>query len=180
MQTGMFDDLTADEQISDEWYTPFELIESVRLCLGTIELDPASCASANQVVRATRYYTRDNDGLRQPWTFNDQPARVWLNPPYKTPVFQQFMERTVRAITEDEVTALILITTNRTETGWYQDLLAATTRICILGSRLSFWRPGLHPTGTARAGHTLFYYGSEPDRFRRIFTRWGKIYKEDT
>ena len=59
-----------------EHYTPVEVVEAARNTLGIIDLDPASCQAANRVVRATRYFTRDDNGFIQPWH-----GRVFLNPP---------------------------------------------------------------------------------------------------
>ena len=42
---------------TDEWYTPAWIINAARRVLGTIDLDPASSAIANQTVQATNYYT---------------------------------------------------------------------------------------------------------------------------
>lgn len=44
--------------------------------MGGIDLDPGSCAVANETVRAAHYYSKELDGLAHPW-----PGRVWCNPP---------------------------------------------------------------------------------------------------
>src|SRR6266567_8413556 len=70
----------------DEWFTPVEIIEAVRDVLGTIDLDPASCDEAQETVQATRYFTAENDGLKQEWA-----GRVWLNPPFSHPLNIHFV-----------------------------------------------------------------------------------------
>ncbi len=59
-----------------EHYTPAVYIDAGRHVLGDIDLDPASCAVANQTVRARRYYTAADNGLERPWG-----GRVFMNPP---------------------------------------------------------------------------------------------------
>ena len=62
---------------SVEWYSPELVVEPARALLGGIELDPASCAVANRTVRAERFFTREQDGLSQPW----KARTVFLNAP---------------------------------------------------------------------------------------------------
>lgn len=38
---------------SNAWFTPAPIVEAARVVLGQIDLDPASCAQSNQVIRAT-------------------------------------------------------------------------------------------------------------------------------
>ena len=68
--------LPSPTQNGVEYYTPAEVIEATRAVLGRIDLDPCSCQAANRVVRAAKYFTRNDDGLRQAWS-----GRVWVNPP---------------------------------------------------------------------------------------------------
>lgn len=63
---------------SDNWHTPREYVEAVRAVFGgVIDLDPASSAQANSVVRATSYWTESDDGLSKPCWYGN----VYLNPP---------------------------------------------------------------------------------------------------
>lgn len=68
---------------SVEHYTSPRLVEPARYVLGgVIDLDPASCPAANVVVKAEMIYTREDDGLRQPWgDLSLPPSTVFLNPP---------------------------------------------------------------------------------------------------
>jgi ParB family transcriptional regulator, chromosome partitioning protein len=63
---------------NDEWYTPPHIIERVRVGLGGIELDPASCAFAQQWIKADRYFTKADNGLHREW----RAESVFLNPPF--------------------------------------------------------------------------------------------------
>jgi ParB family chromosome partitioning protein len=59
---------------SVEHYTPAFIVEPARRLLGGFDLDPASCAQANETIRASTFYS--HGGLSLPWF-----GRVWLNPP---------------------------------------------------------------------------------------------------
>jgi hypothetical protein len=71
---------------SNEAYTPDYIVEASRATLGAIDLDPASCAEAQGVVKAGFWYGQEHDGLRRPWRTRcsigaSVGARVFLNPP---------------------------------------------------------------------------------------------------
>ena len=61
---------------SAEHFTPKEIVELAREVLGEIDLDPASCALANETVRAKRIYTKELNGFLLPLY-----GKVFLNPP---------------------------------------------------------------------------------------------------
>jgi DNA N-6-adenine-methyltransferase (Dam) len=74
---GNKDSQLVQQHLSNEHYTPKQYLDAAREVLGSIDIDPASCAEANQVVNAAVFFTADDDGLTKEWNGN-----VWLNPPY--------------------------------------------------------------------------------------------------
>jgi ParB family chromosome partitioning protein len=62
--------------ISKEHYTPAHIVELARATMGCIDLDPASCPMANEVVKANHFFSQAMDGLSQDWWGN-----VFVNPP---------------------------------------------------------------------------------------------------
>lgn len=65
------------QSISNEHFTPPEIIEAARKTMGGIDLDPASCKIANDnIVKASYYFTEESNGLQREWKGN-----VFLNPP---------------------------------------------------------------------------------------------------
>lgn len=66
---------------SVEHFTPRLIVEPSRVVLGRIDLDPASCARANECVGAKKIFTAADDGLGQTWN-----GTVFVNPPGGVPV----------------------------------------------------------------------------------------------
>lgn len=65
--------------LSNEHYTPASIVEPARKVLERIDLDPASCFFANQLVQAKSWIGQEADqgpALLLPWH-----GRVFLNPP---------------------------------------------------------------------------------------------------
>jgi hypothetical protein len=61
---------------SNEHYTPHAVVEAARTTLGRFDLDPASCAFANETVRAAHFFTAEVNGFLKPWH-----GLVFHNPP---------------------------------------------------------------------------------------------------
>jgi hypothetical protein len=63
--------------VTVEHPTPKDVVDRARRLMGGIDLDPATTAEINaQHVRAKRFFTKDDDGLKQEWRGN-----IFLNPP---------------------------------------------------------------------------------------------------
>src|SRR5713226_4635450 len=74
----LFDMKPGSSDLSNEWYTPLEYVEAAREVMGATHLDPASCEVANHALKAARFYTKEDDGLQQPW----RAETLWPGPPY--------------------------------------------------------------------------------------------------
>lgn len=61
---------------SVEHYTPDAVVLRARNALGYVDLDPASTAKANETIRATKFYTKEENGFRKEWH-----GLTFLNPP---------------------------------------------------------------------------------------------------
>lgn len=85
--------MTAHQQINQtsgdvEYYTPPAIIAAAYLVLGTIDLDPASSATANERVKAVRIFTKADDGLQQEWH-----GKVWMNHPFGKKVNAKWIKK---------------------------------------------------------------------------------------
>jgi len=166
--------------MSNEWYIPGWLIKAATEVLGAIDLDPASCALANETVKAARYFTEADNGLAQPWY-----GRVWLNPPFGVTgvpwrsawqgqsVAGLWIEKLLAAYQAGDVTAAILLAKADPKQRWFQPLMDYA--LCFAGERVKFDRPGL-PHETFQFGTALIYFGPAQPRFIEVFRKIGDIY----
>lgn len=155
-------------QIGDEYYTPQYIIDATREVMGGIDLDPAGCALANQVVQADRFYTKLNNGLIRPWS-----GRVFLNPPFSFP--RPFIDRLIAEYDAGQITEAITLVNNGTETSWGQALLTRFP-VCFFSNRISFWHQDPdRPIVGNRYAQMVFYLGGNAGSFREFFTPYGAI-----
>jgi hypothetical protein len=148
-----------------EWYTPPGIIERARAVLGSIDLDPASSAVAQQWIAAERYYTA---GVPH----GQWAGRVWLNPPFDdTPAWVDRLEATYNA---GDVTAAVLLVNSAPGYIWWEELWRRRP-VCMLRERLSFYTADGTPGGQAKKGTTIAYYGRNVERFIEQFRDLGRV-----
>lgn len=155
----------------NEWYTPEKYIDLAREVLGEIDLDPASCAFANETVKARLFYSEDDDGLTKPWH-----GRVWMNPPYSADLVFKFAEKFVGEYNDGNVTEGIVLVNNATETAWFASLVSAATAVCFPRGRIRYQsqnRESLAPL----QGQAFLYFGENGDKFLQVFSEigWGAV-----
>lgn len=150
----------------NEWYTPEYIIESAKLVMGNIDLDPASSKLANKTIKAKKYFDINKDGLQEKWTGN-----IWLNPPYSQPLISQFSEKINAEI--NNFTQACILTNNATETEWYQNILINASVVCFLKGRIKFIDINGNPSGAPLQGQSIIYIGKNTKEFYNEFNKYG-------
>lgn len=157
--------VTSSETV--EWYTPPRYVDAAREVLGGIDLDPASCARANQTVGATTYYDAATDGLAQEWA-----GRVWLNPPYGRDC-PAFIEKVTAEHDAGRVlAAVLLLSAYSVDTSWFQPLWRHL--LCFVSGRIAFESP-LRERVNPTAGSVFVYLGPDRARFAEVFAPFGAV-----
>lgn len=163
------------QSTSNERYTQAKYLNAAYEVMGGIDLDPASCEQANQTVKAARFYTKTDNGLRQTWF-----GRVWLNPPYGRENGSQKKIWSHRLIAEYEagrVEQAILLVTASTGDRWFQPLWAYT--LCFPDHRVDFDSPS-GPLTAGNTGSSVFvYFGEKIRTFVEVFQRFGPVVTPD-
>lgn len=111
---------------SDEWATPPEIVASLEAELGHFDLDP--CCRP-ETARAPRFFTKDVDGLTQPWI-----GRVFLNPPYSKPA--PWIKKAIEEISAGRCVLVAAVLPVRTDTGWFHDLIKDRAEIRFIRRRV--------------------------------------------
>lgn len=152
----------ANNSGENEWYTPRKYIESARKAMGSIDLDPASSAKANETVQAEAFYTPKENGLDQNWYGN-----VWLNPPYSKELVPLFAQAVLDK--RNEYDAACVLVNNATETEWSQQLLDRCDAVCFIDGRIKYLDKSGAPAKTPLQGQMILYFGPDQDRFKQVF-----------
>lgn len=122
---------------TDEWATPIDLLEALRSQFD-FELDV--CATKENA-KAPRFFTREQDGLKQVWRSVDgKPCVCWMNPPYGRTI--KFWIAKAAESAAQGATVVCLLPA-RTDTKWwhrhcYPVLRARPDDVEFLEGRLKF------------------------------------------
>jgi ParB family chromosome partitioning protein len=153
----------------DEWFSPAHIVKKARIVLGKIDLDPCSCAAAQENVEAVEYFDRERNGLEQVWAGN-----VWLAPPYSRNLIARFTSKLILSFNNGNVKQAIALVNSYTDSSWYQQLGVNCQCVCLISGRLSFLKGG-REFSTPPIGQTLFYFGSDPRAFEATFGSSGLL-----
>lgn len=157
--------------VTGSWYTPAEITQAARAVMGGIDLDPASCADANEVIKANHYFTREDDGLAQDWF-----GKVWMNSP--TDTIGRFVDKFLAEWRRYHIEQAVVFTHNATEADWHQALSASAFALCMPAGRIQHWRPAGSGTEyfTPEWGQSIFYFGGNAEKFSTRFQEFGTVW----
>ena len=158
---------------SNEWFTPHQYIDAARTVMGSIDLDPASNDIAQEWIRATTYYTKEDNGLVHEWH-----GRVWLNPPYGKLV-GTFVAKLAEEIAVGHVLeAVVLVNAHSTDASWFSPLWNGL--LCFTNHRINFIAPGGEVASGSTHGNVFVYFGPKQEEFIRNFAQWGTVVRAVT
>ena len=168
---------------SVEWYTPSKYVEAARNTMGSIDLDPASCAFANRIVKANAFFSER--GLESQWFGN-----VFCNPPYgrrdlyinkkgeeatKGPSNQMlWSQKMIQSHKSGEIQQGILLVNAQTCERWFQPLWNYS--ICFTNHRIKFIDQNGEIQKQPAHGNAFIYFGNNTEAFEENFYRFGTIY----
>jgi phage N-6-adenine-methyltransferase len=130
-----------------DWYTPKSIFDALGI---EFDLDPCQPVGGVNWIPAKKYYTIEDDGLKQDWDGN-----VWLNPPYgkETGKWLKKMDSHRNGI------ALLF---SRTDCRWFHDYVANADSILFLKGRVKFVDGlGVSKGSGAGSGSMLVAWGTK-------------------
>ena len=151
-----------------EYYTPPAIIEAAARVMGTIDLDPASSATANQRVKAVRIFTEADDGLTQEWH-----GKVWLNHPFGKKENAKWINKLEEEYRAKRVTEALCITYACTSEKWFQPLLQRPQ--CFLSPRTNYHLPDGSVKKGVTKGSVVTYFGVDVAAFSEAFASLGVV-----
>lgn len=151
----------------NEWYTPPEYIKAATAVMGRIDLDPASSKKANDTVKASKYYSKQDDGLSKVWA-----GKVWMNPPYASGLIRLFVGKFVSHVDNGDIKEGIVLVNNATETNWFNELISVASAAVFPSGRVKFLDADGNQ-GAPLQGQAIVYIGNNCQKFFKEFKEFG-------
>lgn len=179
-----------------EYYSPARFVDSARVVLGEIDLDPASSVIANERVKAKKIFTQEDNGLMNIWS-----GRVWMNHPFSKgekkchknrdrckkqtckdrgyhididlPGNTQWINRMIAEYEKGFVTEAIMICYASTSEAWFKPLLNYLQ--CFIHGRVDYYDPQGNEIKGCPKGSVITYLGKNPEKFKKEFSQFGVV-----
>lgn len=112
----------------DDWPTPMALFATLNAEFG-FTLDAAASHENTKV--PARYFTIEDDGLKQPWT-----GTVWCNPPYGKGVIDAWVAKAIQSAREGAT--VVMLVPARPGSRWFTQLIEHSEEVRLLTGRITF------------------------------------------
>ncbi len=156
---------------SPEWFTPSAIVNAARKVMGGIDLDPASCEEANQIVKAKKFYTKEDDGLTQPWN----GMRLFINPPGGRGLVNAFWQKLMSEPAGAQI-VWIGYSLEQLQTLQSHNLVTPLNfSMCVPTRRIQFVAPSGRKAGSPTHANYITYIGDNKDAFDEVFSEFGQV-----
>jgi ParB family chromosome partitioning protein len=157
-----------------EWFTPATYVEAARDVMCGIDIDPASCALANETVRAPFYFDKERSGLDARAMWN---GRVFLNPPGG--LVREFWRRLQAEWTYKRTTQAVWVGYSLQQLQTLQTdgdgPIVLASAICYPRRRIAFIDESGKPSKAPTHANYIAYLGPAVDRFADLFGEFGEV-----
>jgi phage N-6-adenine-methyltransferase len=140
--------------LRDEWQTPDHVFAWALRRWGPFDLDLAATADN---ARADRYFTREQDALRQDWRAHG--LRAWCNPPYSN--VRPWLQRAAHEHANGFASCW-LIPAFRGDVYHAELTYHAATEIVLISPRIAFVLPGVGAKAGNTGGSMFVYFDGAP------------------
>ena len=154
-----------------EHFTPKYIAGKVHAVMGGIDLDPCSHNYANtHLIRATRFFTLEEDGLKYPWV-----GKIYVNAPgdLTGKVPQRFWRKLAAEVAEGNTKEFCWMGFNLSHLRTLQNVshtLLMESNVCVFKQRIRY--TGNYPT----KDNCMLYWGPNTERFVEQFRPMGAIW----
>jgi len=195
------DQLINQDSMDTERYTDPKIMELVREFFGKIDLDPASCAGANETVQAINFFTKEDDAFSKDWV----AEKLWMNHPFtkgekackpkckkktcKDPLYKHYrgscitedipsnldwIEKLLLEYSLGNFTESLNITFVNSSEAWCQKLLRNGTQ-CFITGRVKYKSPNGGNESSPPKGSMITYLGRRKGEFKKVFSKIGVV-----
>jgi phage N-6-adenine-methyltransferase len=165
--------LIDEDKLNDNNFTPDYVVKPFRDLVEGFDLDPFSCARANEIVQAKTFWTKSDDAFSKDWF---QYENKWINPPYSKGNIERAAEMVLSCC---HVGNSFLLTNSNTSSAWYLDAQDYSTAILTFNHRIEFSNPKndqFKKTSGNDTSQTLFYFGKfTPKQFKACCQHLGNV-----
>jgi len=153
----------------NDYGTPPEMWRSLAAPVDGFDLDP--CSGAESTPIAPDRYTKEDDGLLQPWH-----GDVFVNPPWSSngdaSAKEQWLSKVRSEANRDEVDSVVVLLPSDTSAGWFHEHVLAAELVCFYGpGRVSFEGGGKNPS----FGLIVCVYGENSPEYRDVLSGFGVV-----